>query len=245
MSQLPDPDAAMALPIDELAMRLLRQLGDLSPPIGKRSALQTQRADYFEPWAKAPRPQVSHRDWEQKMSEAFDWLNSEGLLVQDASQRSSEFVRVSERGRQVLSAPEPGRYLDVTKLLAVTLHPRIDGKVRQHFSAGDPDTAVLLATKAVEVAVREAAGLGKEHFGTRLMAAAFKPGEGPLHDGEIPIGEQAGVMALYSGLVGALKNPSSHRQVDYDDVLEAVEAVYFADLLLRMLDRAPRPEPDA
>lgn len=70
------------------------------------------------------------------------------------------------------------------------------------------------------------------------MAAAFKPGEGPLHDGEVPVGEQAGVMALYTGLVGALKNPSSHRQVDYDDPLEAVEVVYFADLLLRMLDRA-------
>jgi uncharacterized protein (TIGR02391 family) len=131
-----------------------------------------------------------------------------------------------------------GHYLDVGKLLAVKLHPKIDAKVRQHFDAGDPDTAVLVATKAVEVAVREAAVLGKDLYGTKLMAAAFKPGEGPLHDGDIPIGEQAGVMALFMGLVGALKNPSSHRQVDYDDPLEAVEAVYLADLLLRMLDRA-------
>jgi hypothetical protein len=107
-----------------------------------------------------------------------------------------EFVRISERGQNALAAPDLGHYLNVDKLLAVKLHTRIDGKVRQHFSAGDPDTAVLLATKAVEVAVREAADLGNELFGTKLMAAAFKPGEGPLHDSEIPVGEQAGVMAL-------------------------------------------------
>lgn len=238
MSQLPDPDTAMDLAVEELAMHLLRELQTYSPPIGKRSIIGTQIREYFEPYASAPRPQVNHRDWEQKMSEAFDWLGSEGLVVRDASQRSDEFVQISERGRQTLAAPDPRHHLNVAKLLAARLHPRIDGKVRQHFSAGDPDTAVLVVTKAVEVAVREAAGLGMDSYGTKLMAAAFKPGEGPLHDGEIPVGEQAGVMALYMGLIGALKNPSSHRQVDYDDPLEAVEVVYFADLLLRMLDRA-------
>jgi hypothetical protein len=44
-------------------------------------------------------------------------------------------------------------------------------------------------------------------------------------------------MALYNGLIGALKNPSSHRQVDYEDPVEAAEVILFADLLLRMLDR--------
>lgn len=237
MAHLPDPDAAMALPVEELALRLLRELEGHSPPIGKRSVLGSQLREFFEPHASAPRPQVNHRDWEQKMSEAFDWLGSEGLLVRDASQRSDEFVRISERGRRALEAPDLGHHLDVARLLAATLHPRIDRKVRQQFNGGDPDAAVLVATKAVEVAVREAAGLSNDSYGTKLMAAAFKPAEGPLHDSEIPVGEQAGVMALYMGLVGALKNPSSHRQVDYDDPMEAVEAVYFADLLLRMLDR--------
>jgi hypothetical protein len=44
-------------------------------------------------------------------------------------------------------------------------------------------------------------------------------------------------MALYTGLIGALKNPGSHRQVDFDDPAEAVEVVLFADLLIRTLDR--------
>lgn len=244
MADLPDPDTAMALPVDELAMRLLERLGDLGPPIGKRNVLGGQVREFFDPYASVPRPEVDHREWEQKMSEAFDWLTAEGLLVRDASQRSDEFVRISERGQQALETADPRHYVDVAKLLAVRLHPRIDSKVRQHFSSGDPDAAVFTATKAVEIAVREAAQLGNDLYGTKLMSAAFKPGEGPLHDPDAPTGEQAGVLALYMGLVGALKNPSSHRQVDYDDPLEAVEAIYFADLLLRMLDRISTLSPD-
>lgn len=244
MADLPDPDTAMALPVDELAMRLLERLGDLGPPIGKRNVLGGQVREFFDPYASVPRPEVNHREWEQKMSEAFDWLTAEGLLVRDASQRSDEFVRISERGQQALETADPRHYIDVAKLLAVRLHPRIDSKVRQHFSSGDPDAAVFTATKAVEIAVRDAAHLGNDLYGTKLMAAAFKPGEGPLHDPDAPTGEQAGVLALYMGLVGALKNPSSHRQVDYDDPLEAVEAIYFADLLLRMLDRISTLSPD-
>jgi hypothetical protein len=34
-----------------------------------------------------------------------------------------------------------------------------------------------------------------------------------------------------------LRNPTAHRQVDYDDVAEAAEAVQTASLLMRILDR--------
>jgi hypothetical protein len=36
------------------------------------------------------------------------------------------------------------------------------------------------------------------------------------------------------------KNPSSHRQVEYDDPTLAAEVVLLADLLLRILDRTER-----
>jgi uncharacterized protein Ymh len=39
------------------------------------------------------------------------------------------------------------------------------------------------------------------------------------------------------GWHGVFKNPSSHRQVTYDDATMASEIVLLADLLLRMLDR--------
>jgi hypothetical protein len=44
-------------------------------------------------------------------------------------------------------------------------------------------------------------------------------------------------MALFWGAIGLFKNPSSHRQVDFEDATLASEIVLFADLLHRMLDR--------
>lgn len=219
-------------------MRLLRRVADSSPPVGRGNLIGLERQQHFDIYSSGARPAVNHRDWEQKVSEAFDWLISNGLLVRDSSQRSDNWVMLSELGKRMLAAPDSRRFFEAHKLLAITLHPRLETRIRLMFFSGEIEAAVFTAVKEVEVAVREASGLGREAIGVKLMAAAFKPGEGPLHDPEIPTGEQAGVMALYTGLIGALKNPSSHRQVDFDDPAEAVEVVLFADLLLRILDRA-------
>jgi len=49
--------------------------------------------------------------------------------------------------------------------------------------------------------------------------------------------ESEAIMALFRGAIGVFKNPSSHRQVEFDDPTEASEVILLADLLLRMLDR--------
>ena len=36
------------------------------------------------------------------------------------------------------------------------------------------------------------------------------------------------------------RNPAGHREIDYDDVIEAAEAVQAASLLMRLLDRVER-----
>jgi uncharacterized protein (TIGR02391 family) len=68
------------------------------------------------------------------------------------------------------------------------------------------------------------------------MNRAFAAG-GSLTDSSAPKGEQDGTRALFAGAFGALRNPAGHRQVDYDDVSEAAEAVQLASLLMRILDR--------
>ncbi|MGH3275514.1 MAG: TIGR02391 family protein [Streptosporangiaceae bacterium] len=50
-------------------------------------------------------------------------------------------------------------------------------------------------------------------------------------------GERVGTMNLFQGAYAVLRNPVGHREVNYDDVTEAAEAVATASLLMRILDR--------
>lgn len=90
--------------------------------------------------------------------------------------------------------------------------------------------------RTVEERVRELAAAGNEEVGVNLMKKAFANG-GPLRDEQAVAGEADAMMALFWGAIGVFKNPPSHRTVHYEDPTEAAEAVLFADLLLRMLDR--------
>jgi hypothetical protein len=50
-------------------------------------------------------------------------------------------------------------------------------------------------------------------------------------------GERDGTRAMFAGAYAILRNPACHREVDYNDVAEAAEAVQVASLLMRILDR--------
>jgi uncharacterized protein Ymh len=78
------------------------------------------------------------------------------------------------------------------------------------FMRSEFDGAVFQAMKDVEVAVRDASGLSA--------------------DG----GECVARMELFAGAIGSYKNPHSHRDVDVDDPIKAVEIIMLANHLLRM-----------
>lgn len=98
------------------------------------------------------------------------------------------------------------------------------------------DTAVFEAMKAVEVAVREAAGLTAADLGKDLMRKAFDVNRGPLTDAAAEPGERQARSDLFAGAIGSYKNPHSHRNVDLDDPDEAAEIIMLANHLLRIVD---------
>jgi uncharacterized protein (TIGR02391 family) len=72
------------------------------------------------------------------------------------------------------------------------------------------------------------------------MRKAFSPKDGVLRDPGAEAGEQQATADLFAGAIGTYKNPASHRTVQFDDPIEAAEAVQLADLLLRVVHRAER-----
>ena len=101
---------------------------------------------------------------------------------------------------------------------------------------GEFDGAVFQAMNAVEVSVREAAGLGTDLLGVKLMREAFKPDGGRLTDEHADAVERLGRMELFAGAIASYKNPHSHRDVDLNDPTEALEIIYLANHLLRIVD---------
>lgn len=70
------------------------------------------------------------------------------------------------------------------------------------------------------------------------MTQAYRKDGGPLADPDAPDAEQEALMHLFRGAHGAFRNPASHRDLDFDDPVEAAEIVLLADLLVRITDRA-------
>jgi len=115
------------------------------------------------------------------------------------------------------------------------LHPQIAAECMTSFRAGKFDTAVFEAFKALEVAIRNGAGLGHDLVGTKLATRAFNPEEGPLTDPGQDGGERQGLMNLMTGALGYFKNPQSHRKVDLA-AWEAREMLVIASHLYRIVD---------
>jgi uncharacterized protein (TIGR02391 family) len=237
----PSDEQVENLARDELAMEIVRGFGNVSlhaPTVADRAqALRARRGDVEQGNYAGPPPLPPAL--EVRILEAWSWLVSEGyaLPAQRGSQNSWYFISKEAVARA--NDPEHLNHVRARRLLGRSVLPQLH-EARVMFERGVYDAAVMIAFKAVEVAVRESAQLGSKEYGANAMAKAFKPNDGALADVSADTNEQQAVMNLFQGAIGAFRNPSSHRYVEYDDVHEAAEIILFADLLLRIVDRASR-----
>ncbi len=229
----PDVDTALQLEPEELAVPLLECICQIEESPG--NGIPHLR-NFMLPTCIKPYAGQQYHQFIRVATEAWMWLLHEGLIAPHPEQ-GGDWVFVTRRGKRFRELGNPARFRDARLLPPGTLDATLAAKVRPPFLRGDYDSAVFEAFKEVEIRVRGLSGMSKDDIGVPLMRKAFKPGQGPLIDRDQTGGEQQGVMDLFAGAIGSFKNPSSHRDVDLSDAVEAVELVGFADLLLRIAER--------
>jgi uncharacterized protein (TIGR02391 family) len=214
-------DRVADLPVDQLGLVILADLVATNEWNEYNYLLEAERSYRAGPALEA-------------MAEALGWLRSRALIARKPGQTSDAAIFVTRTGRRVVD-DGPSAF-HTTERLQGGVHPLIERKARPQFLIGEYEQGVFSSMKAVEVRVRQLGGFGDDVVGVDLMNKAFGP-TGPLTDSAAVKGEQEGTRALFAGAYAVLRNPSGHREVNYDDVAEAAEMVQTASLLMRILDR--------
>lgn len=214
-------EEVLALPIDRLAAVVLRHLVDTD---------QWNELNFTNGGRnRGIQPHVL-KCW----AEGLSWLISHNLVARGTpGQSSAQAIFVTRLGHRALEEGF-GPVLAASRL-DVDMHPRLKS-VRSQFLIGEYELAAFAAMREVEIRVRELIGASNSLLGVALMRQAFGDG-GKLSDLSLDGGERHGIRELFSGAIATFKNPSSHRQVNYDAPTEASEVILFADLLMRLLDR--------
>jgi len=227
---LPNAEALLALGVEDLGMILFYLV---QKERGPNVTLSTFEMPLWN--ANSPEyPYGQRLPIGRAMSEAWQWLQNEGLLIV-APDQPNGFFCLTRKGAQLKNPADIEAYRYGSLLPLGLLHLQLVEKIRPMFLRGDYQIAVLQAFIEVEIIARSISGLGNEWVGVKLMREAFKSENGKLSDMESVGGERVAMMELFAGAIGHCKNPSSHREIKMDRVT-AARLIIFASHLLSELD---------
>lgn len=234
----PPYETAMAMEPEELAPFVLRYLARVegSPDRGQLNRYNFTLGTHPDLQAYAGNDHHRAQEFCKRLMEAWIWLEREMFLAPIPGQQG-ESVFITPRGERVLEAEDFGAHLKGSLLPSEGLDPVLARKVKPLFIRGDYEMAVLQALKEVEIRVRKNGGFQDTDIGVDLMRKAFNPTDGPLRDTSATRAEQEARSHLFAGSMGIFKNPSSHRDVEYDDPREAADIIHLANELLRIVER--------
>lgn len=234
---IPDVDFLLTMEAEELASILLPLLAKERQHAGVH--FSNFSGSLFRPnvgghqYADKNRNQI-----ELAVAEAWNWLEVQGLLIPTPGTNGANGWRsLSRKAGAMQTSLDVTKFAQARRLRREQLHPKIAEKVWSAFIRSEFDVAAFQAMKAVEIAVREAAGFPTSDLGVTLMRKAFRTDGGPLTDMTAEASEREARVSLFVGAIGSYKNPHSHRDVDLNDPDEALEIVMLANHLLRIVDQ--------
>jgi len=221
----PTPESLEDAHVADVASLVLKQCL-ASDPRGERD-------HYISNTMTAISNRFDSRKWEvqRAIGEAIGWLFAHVLISPGPSYREGSFI-VTRAGLKAAAQADLRRWVEDRELPPQVLHEALRLESLNNFQQGYYDTAVFTAFKALEVAIRDAAGYGHELYGVDMVRKAFA---GPLSDQSAQPAERDALAQLMAGAIGSYKNPHSHRRVEIG-AAEARELLVLASHLLRIVD---------